>query len=195
MHRRSRPRLAGALIVVFLDKLPSQSRERTSLSNAREACRNVAYPLDAQTATAVEPSLEHGDMSWNILRGEGIILDWVLDDSDTCVDISGEELAEISNRIERGLRTLARSDKISFGKLVWLPTSPHSFLSTTPLLDGRWIDATVLELAEMGVILTDTGFTLQASGDPHPLAWDEITQLNSQGESSQIDAAAWHEAR
>ena len=81
------------------------------------------------------------------------------------------------------------------GRLVWLPTSPLPFFEAASLINGRWIDMTVLELAEMGAILTDAGFTWPVSGDPHRLVWNEFKQPNSQGEPTPIDDAVWHQTR
>ena len=43
------------------------------------------------------------------------------------------------------------------GRLVTLPAVPIPFLASTPLLEGAWIDLTVLKLAEFGAILADRG--------------------------------------
>ena len=188
-------RPAAGLIVYFLSKLRSRSRERASLSDARDACRDLPYPLDAEIAAAVEAALEHRVVSWNCLRDAETIEDWVLDDPDADEDMSDEDLAEIAHRIERGLRTLVRSKVIRSAKRVSLPALPHAFLSAAPLLDGRWIDTTVLELAELGVILADGGFRRQESEDPNPLAGEEFVQPNQRGEPSPVNDESWLEAR
>ena len=188
-------RPAAGLIVYFLSKLRSRSRERASLSYARDACRDLPYPLDAETAAAVEAALEHRVVSWNCLRDAETIEDWVFDDPDADEDMSDEELADISHAVERGLRNLVRRKVIRSGRFVSLPTSPHRCLNTAPLLDGRWIDTTVLELAELGVILADGGFRRQESEDPHPLAGEEFVQPNQQGEASPVNDESWLKAR
>ena len=141
------------------------------------------------------PRFKHRVVSWNSLRDAETVEDWGLDDSNTDDEISGEDLAGIARGIERRLRTLVRSKVIRPGRIVSLPTSPLAFLGAAPLFDGRWIDATVGELAEMGGILADGGFTRQASGDPHLFAWREFVQTDSRGAPSPIDDAAWNEAR
>ena len=188
-------RPAAGLIVYFLSKLRSRSRERASLSNALAACRDLPYPLDAETAAAVAAALEHRVESWNCLHGEGVILHWVLDDPDIDEDISDEKLTSTVRRIDHELRSLVRSKVLRHGRLVWLPTSPLPFFEAASLINGRWIDMTVLELAEMGAILTDAGFTWPVSGDPHRLVWNEFKQPNSQGEPTPIDDAVWHQTR
>ena len=81
------------------------------------------------------------------------------------------------------------------GRLVTLPISPLPFLGAAPLLNGRWIDVSILELAEFGAILADGGFARRASGDPHPLAWRDFVQTGSRSQPTPIDDATWHKAR
>ena len=188
-------RPASALIAFLLSKLRSRSGKHASQSDARDACRDLPYPLDAEIAAAVEAALEHRVVSWNCLRDAETIEDWVLDDPDADEDMSDEDLAEIAHRIERGLRNLVRRKVIRSGRFVSLPTSPHRCLNTAPLLDGRWIDVSVLELAELGVILADGGFRRQESEDPHPLAGEEFVQPNQQGEASPVNDESWLKAR
>ncbi len=109
--------------------------------------------------------------------------------------MSDEDLAEIAHRIERGLRNLVRRKVIRSGRFVSLPTSPHRCLNTAPLLDGRWIDVSVLELAELGVILKDCDWTPRESGDSHPLAFAEFVRADAEGDLSPIDDASWLDAR
>ena len=188
-------RPAAGLIVYFLSKLRSRSRERASLSDARDACRDLPYPLDAETAAAVEAALEHRVVSWNCLRDAETIEDWVLDDPTADEYISDAALASTVRRVERRLKALVRSKVIRSAKRVSLSALPHAFLSAAPLLDGRWIDTTVLELAEFGVILADGGFRRQESEDPHPLAGEEFVQLNQRGEPTPVNDESWLEAR
>ena len=187
-------RSADALILLFSSKRRSQSRERARLSGALDACRDVAYPLDAETAAAVEAAIKHRAVSWNDLRDDRIIKDWVLDDPETD-EISTDKQAAIVRGVEHELRSLVRPNLIRSGKLVSLPTSPLPFLKVAPLLDGRWVDTAILELAELGVILTDSGFTPGKSRDPHPVAWEEFVQTDSRGAPTPVDDAAWHKAR
>ena len=98
-------------------------------------------------------------------------------------------------RSSDALRRRVRSKELATGKLVSLAALPIPFLHDAPLLDGRWIDSTVLELAEFGVILKDRGWTPWGSGDSHPLALEEFVRADAEGESSPIDDPAWHDAR
>ena len=188
-------RRALPLSVVFLSRLRIPSHNNANLSGTRDAWRCLPYPLDAETAAAVAAALEHRVESWNCLQGEGVILHWVFDDPDIGGVISDEKLTRTVRRIDRELRSLVRSKVLRHGRLVWLPTSPLPFFETAPLINRRWIDMTVLELAEMGAILTDAGFTCHVSGDPHRLVWNEFKQPNSQGEPTPIDDAVWHQTR
>ena len=68
------------------------------------------------------------------------------------------------------------------GRLVTLPAVPIPFLlASTPLLEGAWIDLTVLKLAEFGAILADRGRGLRGSGDAHPLASEEFVTTDARG--------------
>ena len=73
----------------------------------------------------------------------------------------------LARGVERELRRLVRSNVVRAGRLVTLPAVPIPFLASAPLLEGAWIDLTVLELAESGAILADRGCCLRGSGDAH----------------------------
>ena len=169
---------------------------RFHLDRAWRRASRLPYPLDAQTAAAVETALENQVESLDDLRDAGTIDEWVHENLETeeYEDLDGA-VARISRRVERELKGLVRSGEIKAGKVVSLQDSPHPFLSSAPLLDGRWIDIVTLELAELGVILADSGCTQRGSGDLHPLAWEEFVRTDAQGELSPIDDASWHDAR
>ena len=80
--------------------------------------------------------------------------------------VSEDSAARIARRVEREIRRLVRSNEIEPGKVVSLLDSPHPFLSSAPLLDGRWIDVIALELAELGVY--PRGQRLHAARVPGP---------------------------
>ena len=188
-------RPAAGSIAFLLSELGSKLRERAGLSDARDACRDLPYPLDAETAAAVEAALEHRVVSWNCLRDAETIEDWVLDDPTADEYISDAALASTVRRVERRIKALVRSKVIRSAKRVSLPALPHAFLSAAPLLDGRWIDVSVLELAELGVILKDCDWTPRGSGDSHPLAFAEFVRADAEGDLSPIDDASWLDAR
>ena len=92
-----------------------RSREHSRLSDARGACRDLPYPLDTETAAAVEAALEHRIVSWNCLRDAETIEDWVLDDPTADEYISDAALASTVRRVERRLKALVRSTVITRG--------------------------------------------------------------------------------
>ena len=191
-------RSAAGLIVYFLSKLRSRSRERASLSDARGGFRDLPYPLDAETAAAVEAALANQVQSWASLGDASTIVDWPyeVNQPDKVGDEDFDESrARAYRKVERGLRRLVRSKEVKPGKVVSLLDSPHPFLSSAPLLDGRWIDVIALELAEMGVILKDCDWTPRESGDSHPLAFAEFVRADAEGDLSPIDDASWLDAR
>ena len=178
-------------------RLLDESRRADAARAWLAASRDLPYPLDAQTAAAVEAAIAHQVESWSVLNDGDTIDEWVyqeLGEQAPDGDLD-ESAARISRRVERALRRLVRTEQVKPGKVVSLHDSPHPFLSTAPLLDGRWIDITVLELAELGAILADGGCALRGSGDLHTLAWEEFVRTDAQGERSPIDDASWHDAR
>ncbi len=178
-------------------RLLDESRRADAAHTLLRASRDFPYPLDARTAAAVEAAIAHQVESWSVLNDGDTIDEWVYQelgdqDPDGVLD---ESAARISRRVERALRRLVRSKDVKPGKVVSLHDSPHPALATAPLLDGRWIDVTVLELAELGGILSGGGWTLRGSGDLHSLAWEELVRSDTQRELSPIDDASWHQAR
>ena len=191
-------RSAAGPIAFLLSELGSKLRERAGLSDARDACRDLPYPLDAETAAAVEAALANQVQSWASLGDASTIVDWPyeVNQPDKVGDEDFDESrARAYRKVERRLKALVRSKVIRSAKRVSLPALPHAFLSAAPLLDGRWIDVSVLELAELGVILADGGFRRRDSVDPHPLAREEFVQLNQRGEPTPINDESWLEAR
>ena len=156
------------------------------------------FPLDPQTAAAVDAALANQVQSWASLNAARTIVVWPyeVNQPDRVEDQDPEErLARASRKVERGLRRLVRSKDIAAGKLVSLTAVPIPFLRNAPLLEGCWIDATVLELAEFSVIVNDRGWTPRESGDSHPLAFKEFVRADAEGKLRPIDDAAWHDAR
>ncbi len=155
-----------------------------------------AYPLDSHTAAAVEAALMNQIQSWVSLDDPSTFREW---DCSALRHSGDEDLRErrtrISSTIKREFRRLVRSKEVPAGKLVSLPAVPIPFLRNAPLLDGRWVDRTVLELAEFGVILNDRGWTPQATDDSHPLAFQHFVQADPEGRPSPVDDASWHDAR
>ena len=163
-----------------------------------DASRDFPYPVDPQTAAAVDAALANQVQSWDSLGDASTIVHWPYEVNQP--DKVGDEDFDASRarayrKVKRALTRLVQSNDVEAGKVVSLHDSPHPFLSAAPLLEGCWIDIVVLELAELGVILQDRGWTPRGSGDSHPLAFAEFVRADAEGDLSPIDDAAWHDAR
>ena len=198
LHWRVYERIAQELCVAMptIDLLWSElSRLVLHLQLSHDASRS-AYPLDSHTSAAAWAALANQVRSWDSLGDPATFRQWGYiqlqpnDDEDVI-----EWLAGNSPTIKRELQRLVRSKDIAAGKVVSLPALPIPFLREAPLLKGRWVDATVLELAEFGAVLEDRGWTPRPTDDSHPLAFQEFVQADAEGESSPIDDASWHDAR
>jgi hypothetical protein len=86
-------------------------------------------------------------------------------------------------RMVTAIRELVDSGQVQGGTSVYLETVPVPFLKAAPLVEGKWLDRCVVELAELGALLIARGYQVQDAGDEHPLAWPRFT--NSSG--SEID--------
>ena len=198
LHWRVYERIAQELCVAMptIDLLWSElSRLVLHLQLSHDASRS-AYPLDSHTSAAAWAALANQVRSWDSLGDPATFRQWGYiqlqpnDDEDVI-----EWLAGNSPTIKRELQRLVRSKDITAGKVVSLPALPIPFLREAPLLKGRWVDATVLELAEFGAVLEDRGWTPRPNDDSHPLAFQEFVQADAEGESSPIDDASWLDAR
>ena len=121
-----------------------------------DASRDFPYPVDPQTAAAVDAALANQVQSWASLGDASTIVHWPYEVNQP--DKVGDEdfdasRARASRKVKRALRRRVRSKELATGKLVSLAALPIPFLRDAPLLEGRWIDIVVLELAELGVIL------------------------------------------
>ncbi len=177
---------------IVLDVLRRCDAEQTWVT----ACFDMPYPLDTETAAAVEAALPHYVESWINLHDLGTIDRWINQEleNNSEEEISYDCAIRKSRRVEREIRRLARSGQIEPGKRVSLNDSPHLFLRSAPLLEGRWIDITALELAELGVILRDGGWSQRDSADLHQLGWERVVRTDDYGEASPIDDASWFDA-
>ena len=192
-------RVASPSLALLVVDLNHRMREDARGSDAAlawmRACHELPYPLDAETAVAVEAALEHRVESWSLVREAETVEEWVLEMLSADDDDSDGEVAGLARGVERELRRLVGSNVVRAGRLVTLPAVPIPFFASAPLLEGAWIDLTVLELAESGTILADQGCTLRGSGDVHLLASEEFVRTDAQGEQVPIDETTWREAR
>ena len=204
-------RVASPILALLVVDLNHRMREDARGSDAAlawmRACHELPYPLDTETAVAAKAALEHRVESWNLLREAETVEEWVLemlpeDDDEVSAEDevsdgngSDAEVNRLARGVERELRRLVGSNVVRAGRLVTLPAVPIPFLASAPLLEGAWIDLTVLELAESGAILADQGCTLRGSGDVHLLASEEFVTTDAQAEQVPIDETTWREAK
>lgn len=66
-------------------------------------------------------------------------------------------------------RALFQIDAIKFGYYVRLEPFPIRSLGAASLVDGRWIDRRLLDLAEFAALLASRGYRLRDGPDRHPL--------------------------
>lgn len=69
------------------------------------------------------------------------------------------------------LRKSAEVGEVKEGVSVFLETVPIPYLMNVPLVEGEWIDAYVVELAELGALLKAKSYQLDTGNDDHLLAW------------------------
>ena len=164
-----------------------------------DASRDFPYPVDPQTAAAVDAALANQVQSWDSLGDARTIVHWPYEVNQP--DKVGDEdfdasRARASRKVKRALTRLVQSNDVEAGKVVSLHDSPHPFLSAAPLLEGCWIDIVVLELAELGVILQDRGWTPRPIGRLSPTRLQGVRSSRRRGRTPRpIDDASWHDAR
>jgi hypothetical protein len=90
-------------------------------------------------------------------------------------DQAEEKLAKLQE-IERALFT---GNTPKAGWWVELEPFPYRSLGAASLVDGRWIDRRLLELAEFAALLVSRGYRLQNPPDSHPL--EPLLVVNSAG--------------
>jgi hypothetical protein len=69
------------------------------------------------------------------------------------------------------LQNLVKTGEVKEGVSLYLETVPIPYLMNLPLVEGEWIDAYVVELAELGALLKAKGYQLDYGNDHHLLAW------------------------
>ena len=111
------------------------------------------------------------------------------------VDVPDRGFEAKGAAVERALRRLVRSRAVAAGAAVTLPTVPHPFLREAPLVEGRWLDQFVLELAETGAALRAQGYEIRAADDDHPLAWACLGRRADEGNWQPVEETAWAAAR
>ena len=160
------------------------------------------WSLDEEAAGAVNAHLANRVLTWESLQDAGTIEDWVFEEFYRQAGevegrevVADEDVATISRKVGRALRGVVKSGRVEAGKVVMRPTVPRPFLSEAPLVEGRWIDAVVVELAELGAILRDDGYETRETMDDHALAWDEAGRYGKERNWQGIDGSSWRKAR
>ena len=100
-------------------------------------------------------------------------------------DVTDAEFEECVHSVVEALKALTASGAIVGMRQLLLPSVPIAFLRRAPLVEGEWVDSHVLELAEFGALLLEKGFQIEASNDPHPLAWPCIFRSAQTAESEE----------
>lgn len=83
------------------------------------------------------------------------------------------EYREHYDRMVTEAKKLVQSGKVKEGCCAWLETVPVPFLREAPLLEGKWLDRHVAELAEWGALLRQAGYQAKEI-DEHHLACDSF---------------------
>ncbi|MFQ6027586.1 MAG: hypothetical protein ACE5Q6_08845, partial [Dehalococcoidia bacterium] len=106
-------------------------------------------------------------------------------------DVTDEEYNQRYETIVSAIKDLSLD-----GQVVELPTVPHAFLRESPLVEGEWIDAYAVELAEWGARLVQRGLAVEEFDDPHPLAWFKITNTQDGTDASpEVTLKLWQQAQ
>ena len=93
--------------------------------------------------------------------------------------------------MDAAVRQLVDQGAVKQGWVVRLDTVPMAFLQTTPLLDGEWIDAHVVELAEWGALLQKKRYAFTYPDDNSPFAWERIGKPTEEGFQEADDETLW----
>ena len=212
-HEHERPLALG--IMLLAEPLGRLSDARSRAFDAAEArhklCERLPYPLDHDTARAVEAALRHRVVTWAQFDEDGYLQDWVVgayeQEGEQSVAsapdreevrarfageaafeqfLAGEEynygLADVPDAafearydlVDEGISDLVASGKVQAGKAVHLETVPTPLLRDAPLVDGHWLDAHMVELAEWGALLRRQGYVFDDPCDESPFAQERV---------------------
>ena len=228
---------ARFLIAELKSLMREQALDRQMRWNRVKVELDMPYPLDAETAAAVETAKQHYVMTWEMLEESDDLGEWVtesfvsqgktalpdgaygktigarsrdseigdlfqnagefqkfLDGEDYSYGLADVPDAEYDEHY--GAIVSAVKGVVQQGIVVELPPVPHQFLREAPLVDGKWIDRYIVELAEWGARLVQRGYRLEEPEDQHPLAWQRIVDPE---DGSAVDHAAttslWQQTR
>ena len=226
-HEHERPLALGILLLTErLGRLFDARRRAFDAAEARhKLCQQLPYPLDHDTARAVEAALRHRVVTWAQFDEDGYLQDWVADAfaregrqrlpflsyllqtgeqaassapdrEEVKARFAGEAafaqflaaedysygLADVPDAafearydlVDESIRDLVASGKVRAGRTVYLETVPVPLLRDAPLVDDRWLDAHVVELAEWGALLLRQGYVFDEPGDESPFAPERV---------------------
>ena len=226
-HEHERPLALG--IMLLAERLGRLSDARSRAFDAAEArlklCERLPYPLNHDTAKAVDAALRHRVVTWTQFDEDGYLQDWVSsayahegkqrlpflssllqkgeqsassapDREEVKARFAGEAafeqflaaedysygLADVPDAafearydlVDKAIRNVVASGKVRAGKAVYLETVPAPLLRDAPLVDGRWLDVHVVELAEWGALLLRQGYVFDDPGDESPFAQERV---------------------
>ena len=69
-----------------------------------------------------------------------------------------------------GLKEIVVCGQVEGGRVIHLEEVPIFYLQDVPLIEGKWLDRQILELAEWGVLLQSKGYEMTDNGDKPVLA-------------------------
>lgn len=196
-----------------------------------EVCRQLPYPLNAETALAVKAATDNWVETWKLVDDGGIVADWVrayflsqgktelpfsaiylqpgdypvpkyvsvptkeeigslfpdeasfneflsgADFSNALSDIRDAQFDSLHDAARAEMEALVAKGRLKQGTVLFLETVPMDFLRQVPLVDGEWMDAYVIELAEWGAILMKRGYSFKSVDDNSPYAVDRIGKV------------------
>lgn len=99
-------------------------------------------------------------------------------------DVPDEEFERVADRVHAALAELIAAGTVVKGVLVSVTTALDENFYCTPLVDGEWIDRTIVELAELEWFIEKAGFRVEGSTDPHPLHQYVVLAPNSDDEAT-----------
>lgn len=222
-----------SIIISWLFEKLHRLREAAWLSHDMitawwEVCRQLPYPLDADTAGAIKAATENWVETWKLIDDGGMISDWVnehfvgqgktelpfntiyLHPSDYPIpkyvsvptvaevrklfaddaafeefmagtdfscglsDVRDAEFEVLYDAFRAEMEKLVDSGVVEKGTVLNLETVPVDFLRDVPLVEGEWLDAHVVELAEWGATLMKRGYSFRYVDDNSPYCMDRI---------------------
>jgi len=129
---------------------------------------SVSVPMRQEVAATVRTALDNYLMPLRDFRDN--LCRWI---SDGCTETTpiGTAMAPEQRlaKWQEIRRSLFKTDAIKWRYYVELEPFPYRSLGAASLVDGRWIDRRLLELAEFAALLVSRGNRLQDPPDRHPL--------------------------